>query len=46
MHHYVNALKEEEGVVEELQLLLKLQLFKVEISVRLLMNIVILSATV
>ena len=38
--HYVNALKEEEGVVEDLQL------FEAEIRVRLVMGIVIISTTI
>ena len=41
--HYVKALKEEEGVVEELQHLPELQLFEAEIRIRLLMGIVMIS---
>ena len=43
---YVNALKEEEGVVEELQHLRELQLFEAEIRVRLVMGIVMISTTI
>ena len=43
---YINALKEEEGVVEELQHLRELQLFEAEIRVRLVMGIVMISTTI
>ena len=43
---YVNALKKEEGVVEELQHLPELQLFEAEIRVRLVMGIVMISTTI
>ena len=43
---YVNALKEEEGVAEELQHLPELQLFEAEIRVRLVMGIVMISTTI
>ena len=43
---YVNALKEEEGAVEELQHLPELQLFETEIRVRLVMGIVMISITI
>ena len=43
---YVNALKEEEGVAEELQHLPELQLFETEIRVRLVMGIVMTSTTI
>ena len=44
--HYVNALKDEEGVAEELQHLPELQLPKLAIRVRLLMVIVMISTTI
>ena len=43
---YVNALKEEEGVVEELQHLPELQLPELAIRVGLLMGIVMISTTI
>ena len=42
----VSALKEEEGVVEELQHLPELQLFETEIRVRMVMGIVMISTTI
>ena len=44
--HYVNVLKEEEGVAEELQHLPELQLFEAEIMVELLMGILMISTTI
>ena len=44
--HYVNALKEEEGVVEELQHLPELQLPELAIRVGLVMGIVMISITI
>ena len=43
---YVNALKKEEGVVEELQHLPELQLPELAIRVGLLMGIVMISTTI